>query len=595
MQPIRLTKLPDSVDFFYEIKYDGFRAILYINQSNVQLISRNAIDLSKQFPEIITAGETLRKEIRSICPVQLDGEIVILNSSYQSNFSLLQKRGRSKNNTTILNAAKKRPASFMAFDLLLYNGESIRNQPYIDRKQKLASLLMPTELHNNPIKYVKPYKDLAPVWRVISDEKGEGIVAKRTDSTYTPGKSHNAWFKQKNWRTVYCFLVAYDTYSNYFTVAIYNEGKVSRIGKCKHGLDNENAHILKQLFKTEGTKSGNIYTLPPAICAELHTLGLYSGELREPEFSQLLPNENPENCTLKRLLWNVAMLPKSVTISNKEKVFWPKTGTTKGELLVYMRNIACYMLPFLKNRVLTVIRAPDGITGPSFYQKSLPSYAPNYIHSISENKKRLIVCDSLEALIWLANHGAIEYHVPFQSAHLVHPNEIVFDLDPPDRDHFQLAVEAGLLIKRLLDDLALVSFVKTSGNKGLQIHIPIRNGSMTYNETALLTEAIAKTIEAENPLHFTTERLKKNRGGRLYIDYVQHGKDKTIIAPYSPRLTESATIATPLFWDELNSDLSPTMFSVNNITHRIQTVGCPFANYFASGEKQQMENILRLV
>src|SRR5699024_4632128 len=180
----------------------------------------------------------------------------------------------------------------------------------------------------------------------------------------------------------------------------------------------------------------------------------------------------PDECTIEKLKLDMAMIPPKVELSNTNKVFWPNQGLTKGDLLIYIREVSSYMLPFLKEKALTVIRAPDGFQGESFFQKSLPSYAPDFIETLTVDSNELIVCNKLDTLIWFANHGAIEYHVPFQTINQKYPNEIVFDLDPPSREKFDLAIHAALIIKRMLDELNLISFVKTSGNKGLQIHIP---------------------------------------------------------------------------------------------------------------------------
>lgn len=270
------------------------------------------------------------------------------------------------------------------------------------------------------------------------------------------------------------------------------------------------------------------------------------------------------------------MLPDKVEISNEEKVFWPQYQLTKGDLLVYMREIYPYMIPYIENRALTVIRCPDGIEEESFFQKNLPNYAPDYVLVIEDGDKRIQLCNNIESLIWYANHSAIEYHVPFQSVSSQYPNEIVFDLDPPDRDDFQLAVKAALSIKQLLDQLELEAFIKTSGKTGLQIHIPIPQETISYDEIAIFTEAIAKTVENSAPTLFTTERFKKKRGNRLYIDYVQFGKNKTIVAPYSPRMVEIASVATPLYWEEVTEDLHPDQFTIVTVVERVQTKGCPW-------------------
>src|SRR5699024_1719038 len=252
----------------------------------------------------------------------------------------------------------------------------------------------------------------------------------------------------------------------------------SEVGKCKHGLTQETAGTLKKLFFSKGEKQGETYTLPPAICAAIRTLDFYKNELREPDCSKLLPETSPQEFTIQKLRIDMAMRPKEIELTNTDKFICPSSHLTKGDLLVYLREIAPYMLPFLKARAMTIIRSPDGVTKEHFFQKHLPSHAPSFIEGVPIDDEQFIVCNHLDALIWFANHGAIEYHVPFQTIQSASPVKIVFDLDPPGRERFDLAIQAALLIKQLLDDLELISFVKTSGNKGLQIHIPIAEGSM---------------------------------------------------------------------------------------------------------------------
>jgi len=253
------------------------------------------------------------------------------------------------------------------------------------------------------------------------------------------------------------------------------------------------------------------------------------------------------------------------------------------------------MIPFLKNRALTIIRAPNGVEEEHFFQKHLPDYAPDFINYTETEDGKLILANDLSTVVWLANHGTVEFHIPFKKTESADPTEIVFDLDPPDRSKFQLAVKAARLIKKLLDDLSLVSFVKLSGNKGLQIHIPIPEGSMHYEDTGLFTQAIAYTVEGAYPEIFTTERMKKKRDGRLYIDYMQHGKDKTLIAPYSPRKTKEATVAAPLFWKEVKEGLRPEQYTIKNVVKRVQALGCPFANYMKAGEKHDLSKLRKLI
>lgn len=596
MKPITSHDIDHDTDFIYEVKYDGFRALLFWEKDHIKLMSKQNKDLTTQFPEIV--AECLHKQdlVASELPIILDGEIVILNHDFQANFALIQKRGRLKNKERIQQQAKQRPATFIAFDMLQKAGVNLTSKRLETRKKALTDFFQQMKIGNSvseKLRIIQTYTDIKELKKIVFNYQSEGIIAKRKGSAYHPAKQHHDWFKLKNWRIIHGILTHFNTHNGYFTVSVLHEDQLIHIGKCKHGLDDASMHVLKQLFMTHGTKTQDGYQLPPAICASIRTLDLIQGELREPEFANILPNMSPQDCTLDQLKLKLAMIPQAIEPTNTSKVFWPDDGFTKGDLLIYLRHIAPYMLPFLKNKALTLIRYPDGITEEGFFQKSLPAYAPSFIQTYELNDKQVFVCDELESLLWFANHGAIEFHIPFQTIHAQnHPTDIVFDLDPPDREHFHLAVVAALLIKQILDELNIIAFVKTSGNKGLQIHIPITKETLTYHDTALFTQAIAFTIEKQYPHLFTTERLKKNRQGRLYIDYVQHGKDKTIIAPYSPRSTNEASVATPLFWEEVTEELRPEQFTIANVIERVQTLGCPFATYFEAGAKHSISNVL---
>ncbi len=280
-----------------------------------------------------------------------------------------------------------------------------------------------------------------------------------------------------------------------------------------------------------------------------------------------------------------------VTLTNLEKVLWPKKKVTKYDYLKYLTIVAPHFLPFLKDRLLTVIRFPNGIENESFYQKHCPNYAPSYIKTKKIANQDYIICSDLPTLFWLGNQASIEFHIPFQTIHSPNPSEIVFDLDPPSQKEFSLAIEAALLLKEIFDKLKLISFIKTSGNKGLQIYLPL-DETFSYAETRLFTSFIAKYLETKYPHSFTTERLKKKRNNRLYIDFLQHGEGKTIIAPYSLRGNVDALVATPLLWSEVNENLHPSHFPLEESIKRITNGILPFKEFFMVKTKQPFKAIL---
>lgn len=284
---------------------------------------------------------------------------------------------------------------------------------------------------------------------------------------------------------------------------------------------------------------------------------------------------------------------KAVAITHPDKPLWPEKGLNKIDYLQYLRDVSDFMLPFLRERDLTVIRYPHGAGGEKFFQKNCPDYAPDFIRTHETHDIDYIVCSDLATLMWLGNQLAFELHVPFQTIHTTGPSEIVFDLDPPSRNEFELAVEAALMIKEILIKLNLTSFVKTSGNKGLQIYIPLPENTFSYEETRKFTQFIADFLTEKEPKWFTTERLKKNRGNRLYVDYLQHAEGKTIVAPYSVRGNKEALVATPLEWEEVTRDLRPEQFPMDTTIKRIKEKGCPFEKFWQAKPNQPFEPVLR--
>lgn len=274
------------------------------------------------------------------------------------------------------------------------------------------------------------------------------------------------------------------------------------------------------------------------------------------------------------------LMRHDVGITHPDKVIWKQPGINKAQFISYLTEVSRFMLPFLENRALTTIRFPHGVPGESFFQKNCPDYAPEFIQTAVIGDNHFIVCNDLSTLTWLGNQLAIEYHVPFQTIDSDLPLEIVFDLDPADRSDFPLAIKAALEIRKILDRLKITGYPKLSGSRGLQIHIPLAGSLLTYPDTRIFTSFIARLLIEKFPDDFTVERLKKDRGDRLYIDYVQHAPGKTIICPYSPRGKEGATVAAPLRWEEVNETLRMDQYTIPFVLQRISEGQCPMQDFF---------------
>ncbi|MFC7371764.1 non-homologous end-joining DNA ligase [Fictibacillus iocasae] len=293
--------------------------------------------------------------------------------------------------------------------------------------------------------------------------------------------------------------------------------------------------------------------------------------------------------------YTITVNASDIVITSPDKPVWPEKGIAKLEYLHYLSFIAPYILPFLKERTLTVIRYPHGVQGERFYQKNCPEYAPTFVETFLEEDIHYCICSNLETLLWLGNQLALEMHIPFRRTRTSFPSEIVMDLDPPSRSDFGLAVEASLIIKEVCDSLRLVPYVKTSGNKGMQVYIPIPDHSFTFVEARMFTSFLADYLINKEPDYFTTERLKKKRGQKCYIDFIQHAEGKTIIAPYSARGNSDALVATPVYWHEVNSSLRPELFTVDSLKTRIKSKGDPFSSFWETKTTQPFQHVLHVL
>ncbi|GEN45724.1 DNA ligase D [Alkalibacillus haloalkaliphilus] len=578
-KPMLLTlveDMPTGDNWVYEVKYDGFRCGLEWTEKGVKLWSRNGNDFTAQFPEITAWCENHSEQVKPHLPLFLDGELVVLDSELKGNFSIIQTRGRMSSKDRIQSVSQKRPATFMAFDLLQLKGKSLESQLLHKRRSQLEELFGEGAFrYNERLNIVKQYDDAQKIWQDVQLHQGEGVVAKNARSKVTSGKRSEQWQKIKNWRAVTGFLTKWNMENEYFDVSVYKGEEMPLLGKLKHGFSDEEKETLKAFVYENGEKiNAKTWEIPPSVCLEIHCLEAKDRELREPVFHQFRFDIEPSDCTCERVREGLGQLPESVEISKPDKLLFPQFN--KRDFVLYLREVAPLLLPRLQNKRLTMIRFPDGVDDHSFYQKHLPDYAPDFIQTVpGDEEDEDIICQDLQTLLWFGNHAAIEYHVPFNTVDSELPDEMVFDLDPPTLKQFSLAVFAAQLIKEMCEHQGYDVYVKTSGKTGLQLHIPL-DEETTYDDTREFMEAVAKVLVEKYPEKFTIERLKKNRGNRLYIDYIQHAPGKTIIAPYSPRATKEGTVATPLFWDEVNESLDPRDYTMDVISKRLNERGCPF-------------------
>lgn len=275
-----------------------------------------------------------------------------------------------------------------------------------------------------------------------------------------------------------------------------------------------------------------------------------------------------------------------VKLSNLTKVFWPDYGYTKGDMINYYIEVYPLIKDFLKDRPLSLKVYPDGIDGKSFFQKNAPDHAPHWLTTYpiysSQRKEPInwIIVNKLSDLVWVANSASIELHCWFSTIQSQDkPDFAVFDLDPGKNSSFSDVIKVAELIKKILDELKITAFVKTSGKSGLHIYIPIKE-KYSYSEVKVFLKSIAKMIIKIKPDLATIEWRKEKRNGKVHIDYRQNGRGKTLPIPYSIRPTEDATISTPLNWEELSTNIKPENFTLANIQQRIENQGNLWSEFY---------------
>ncbi|HET7580336.1 MAG TPA: non-homologous end-joining DNA ligase [Bacillales bacterium] len=313
MLPTLVSELPKGDDWRYEVKYDGYRAALSLTKDRIDLMSRNLHSLNETFPDVIEGVRPFLKKLDGKLPIYLDGELCILASDHKADFETMQTRGRTKNQQKITTLAEINRADYVAFDLLSYQGQNLRNKPYAERKQQLrqlfSSLDLPLDVHQgapHPLHYVPFYTGGDHFWQQIKAWDSEGVVAKKTDSRWLSGKRTRSWLKIKNWKTASFFITAYDKDSGYFHVAVLRDGEPYTIGNFSHGLEGEERNALIHIMrKNQIEETARIIMIAPSICVDLQFIELYKEGLRQPRFKAFRLDINWEDCTWEAVLRNI--------------------------------------------------------------------------------------------------------------------------------------------------------------------------------------------------------------------------------------------------------------------------------------------------
>jgi len=578
-------ELPKGPGWLFEGKWDGYRTIAYFRGGDPNLRTRRDQDYTERFAAV--ARELPRALRTSDCV--LDGEVCAIDEQGRTSFSAMQKGGY--------------PLVYYVFDLLELEGIPLIDLPFVERRQRLDDIL---DRRNRTVQLSEAFEDGHSLEQAALQQGLEGVMAKRAQSRYEPGRRSREWLKVKPGKKRQEFVIAGYTKGQgrragrlgALILAANRGGELHYVGNCGTGFtETEIDKLLKLLRPLERPTSpfpavpkmprirkGDVVWVEPKLVCEVEFVEwTHDGHLRAPSYQGLREDKSPDEVRPELPLESEIRRGRRVLrLSNLDKVFWPEEGITKGDLLAYYRDVAGVLVPHLENRPFTMKRYPDGAFGKFFFQKDAPKHMPEWIArkafratSRESRQKRMIsyplVNDEL-ALLWMVNMGCIDMNVWYSRVDKPErPDFVLFDLDPSPDVGFKETVQVALLVKEVLDALELEGFPKTSGSDGIHVLVPVAR-RYTYADTREFAEIVARTLASTHRGLVTTEWSKQKRRGVL-IDSNQNGEGKTIASVYSVRPREGAPVSTPLRWEEVTEELDPRHFTMEVVLGRIERDG----------------------
>lgn len=569
-------EIPSESGWIYEIKYDGYRILSIVEDGNVRLLSRNHIDYSDKFETISQALKALSSGRSMI----LDGEIVVSDHRGKSDFQALQSAIRKKNTDL---------ASYVIFDLLSLDGNDLRSLPLIQRKRKLAALL---KNRKGPLLFSAHTEGNGKeLFQKAQESSLEGIIGKKKDSPYTGTRSGN-WIKLKCRKSDEFLIAGYipseakEKKIRSLLLGSYEGENLCYKGKVGSGLTHEKEKELLRMFhgkerktsafsKNEKMPLNSIYLRPELIAEVEYAEITADGLLRQASFKGI------------RLDKTIEELKDEFIISNPDRIVYPEKKITKSDIAHYYRNISEEMLPYLLGRPLSVLRCNKDI-----YQGFIKKHPVKKVRGISTflipgndaSKKMYFSISSEEGILSEVQSGTVEFHIwGSKKEHLEHPDYMVFDLDPDEGMPLSKIRRGVMDLKQILDECGLVSFLKTSGGKGYHIVVPfLKSGNWeSFSDFAF---KIAKIMEERWPNAYTTNIRKKNRKGKIFIDWLRNKRGATSVAPYSLRARKKAGISMPIAWSELNK-IAPDDITIETALKRKGKD--PWKDFFDVAKKQK--------
>lgn len=644
----------DDPDWLYEVKWDGYRALCYIQNGQVDIMSRNNKSFNEKYYPMTKLLSTFSFN------AVLDAELVVLNEKGISDFSAMQN-WRSEVDGDL---------ALVVFDLLWYEGKSLMDLPFVERHAILKEVL-PTD--DDRIRLSEVFATSGIDFLEAATKIGlEGIMAKKAPSPYQSNNRTRDWLKikvQKRQEVVIGGFTRNEGTSKQFSallLGVYDNGAFQYVGKVGTGFsDKAQKEMMAQFkpltteempfntepdvnqpsrFRPNPPKARATWLKPELVCEVSFTEITGDGVFRHPSFKGMrtdkdarevlrerpvhtddivgnaetpdtgkkkavsakkAPNAAAKKSTPPALVKapkphfpKTLLNPKEETqvkkinghdlkFTNLSKVYWPEDGVSKRDMFNYYYAVSKFILPYLKNRPQSLNRFPNGIHGKSFYQKDVKGKAPDWVKTFpyttsDGGDKEYLVGDDEATLMWMASLGCIEMNPWFSQVDSPdNPDYCIIDLDP-DKNTFDQVIEAALETKKVLDELGVPCYCKTSGSTGMHIYIPL-GAKYSYDQSQLFAKLVVSIVHERLPDFTSLERMIKNRKGKMYLDFLQNRPGATIAGPYSLRPKPGATVSMPLEWEEVKPGLQMKDFTIYNTIDRLKEKGDLFRGVLGKG------------
>ncbi len=602
VQLAKLVKAIPEGDWLYEMKYDGYRILAFVEGNSVRLITRKGNDITKRFFTIASSLIDLAKGRAMV----LDGEIVITDESGKTDFQALQNYLKTQNSQNL---------TYIVFDLLAIDGEDIRGQSLILRKEKLESLLQDAPKNLYYSRHVKGYGKES--FAAACEAGMEGIVGKKPDSIYS-GKRNDDWIKIKCDKRQEFVIGGYtlsDKRSSGVSsllLGVYEGEDLIYAGRAGTGISENDMKILESKFEdlkcskppfkeVPKTKPNEKITwLEPKLAAEIKFAewtkdnllrqASYKGlredkdtkDIKREKAEGILPQSNDE----EGRYMEKDIIIEGVKISSPDKIIYNELDITKEEVIRYYSKVADKMLPYVRHRILSIVRCPKGVSQACFYKKH-PGPGSKGIITMpvstgDDETGEYFYIENATGLISEAQMGTLEFHIWGSSVdNLEMPDMMVFDLDPDEGMDLDKVRQGVIDIRSILDELNLKSYLKISGGKGYHVVIPLKP-TADWDKFHDFARQVAEVMENKWPERYTSNVRKAKRKGKIFIDWIRNARGATSIAPYSLRARKGAKVSMPIFWEELYT-VAPDGINMEDALLRIEKKD-PWEDFFQNSQ-----------